>query len=76
MSNLPKRTPGAYLTSPVEPPDDGWFGDHVDWPADDPDESALAHYLRVTELPEGAEAEVFFRRLLDGLHKIDPNTDQ
>jgi hypothetical protein len=76
MNELPRRSPGAHVPKSVLAPEGGWFGEPIDWPIEDQDETALARYLRVTELPEGSEAEVFFRRVLDGLHKLDPDTDK
>lgn len=81
VTSLPKRIPGAHLCQPHAAPEGGWFGEPVEWPTKDPDgtaantvDTAVACYLGITELPAGAEAETLFRRVIDGLHRITPDT--
>jgi hypothetical protein len=76
-SSLLTRVPGAELSKPVEPPEDGWFGTPVAWPTEDDDLEArnamrvVARYLEGCGLPDDRhEAEELLERVLDGVKRV------
>jgi hypothetical protein len=77
MTDLPRRRPGARLRELMSAPSGGWFsGSAIEWPADDPDDTALARYFRDTDLRAGPEAERFCDRLLDGFNRLEHRADK
>lgn len=80
MTDLPKRIPGAKRPGQVEPPKGGWFGRPVEWPSQDHDlvlakniRRVMAHYLKGSDLPAGAEAASLLERVLDGFKRLGAN---
>lgn len=77
MTDFPKRVPGASLKKLTAPPDDGWFGQGVEWPPDDQDlikiertRQVMGQYLDDSDLSGGAEAMAMLDRVLDGLKHL------
>lgn len=74
MSSFPKRVPGAHLRKPSTAPEGGWFGTPDKWPRDDPDAvntaAAVRHLNRLLTRPD---TESVLRRVIDGLHRLDPD---
>lgn len=77
MTDFPKRVPGASLNKLVVPPDDGWFGQGVEWLAEDQDlikiertRKVMGQYLHDSDPSGGAEALAMLDRVLDGLKHL------
>ncbi|MFC4859210.1 hypothetical protein [Actinophytocola glycyrrhizae] len=77
MTDFPKRVPGASLKKLAAPPDDGWFGQGIEWPAEDQDlikiertRKVMGQYLDDSDLSSGAETMAMLDRVLDRIKHL------